>query len=251
MGHAVLLGALVARARVEGDEHGQRARARQRDPVDRQPVARDGGRLDARPSPAHDIQRAAGARSSGASTRGDCKTRCMQAFCSATAARPRYPPGPMPATDTLTAPQRRIAARASLAARARRAERQRRGAHAKPRRSAPPRARRPRHGRRVPRRLEALRARRRRPRARDVRGPPPGDGLPRRADRLGQVDDHAPADQGARADRRAHPRRRARPRRDRAQEGARTTGATSASSSRTSSCCRRARSTTTSPTRCR
>ena len=46
VGHPVLLGALVARARVERDEHGQRARARQADLVDRQPVRGDGGRCD-------------------------------------------------------------------------------------------------------------------------------------------------------------------------------------------------------------
>ena len=75
--------------------------------------------------------------------------------------------------------------------------------------------------------------------------------VPRRLDRLGQVDDHAPADQGARADRRA---RSASPAATSARSRAsrsRTTAATSAWSSRTSSCCRTARSTTTSPTRCR
>ena len=41
--HPVLLGALRARARVERHEHRQRAGARQRDAVDRQPVGRDRG----------------------------------------------------------------------------------------------------------------------------------------------------------------------------------------------------------------
>ncbi len=86
--------------------------------------------------------------------------------------------------------------------------------------ASPAAARPARHGGRVPRRVEALWARRRRLGARDVRRAPSGDGLPRRPDGLGQVDDHAPADQGARADRRAHPRGRARSVGDRAQEGA-------------------------------
>ena len=42
--HPVLLRALVARARVERHEHRQRARARQLDAVDRQPVRGDRGR---------------------------------------------------------------------------------------------------------------------------------------------------------------------------------------------------------------
>ena len=75
--------------------------------------------------------------------------------------------------------------------------------------------------------------------------------VPRRLDRLGQVDADAAADQGARADRRRDPRRRPRPRRDHAQEGAvlppqhrrRLPGLQAAA--------RTARSTTTSPTRCR
>ena len=46
---------------------------------------------------------------------------------------------------------------------------------------------------------------------RDLLDPPRRVRLPRRLDRLGQVDDHAPADQGARADRRRDPRRRPRP----------------------------------------
>ena len=49
VGHAVLLRALVARAGVERHEHRQRARARQRDAVDRQPVGRDGGRAGRSP----------------------------------------------------------------------------------------------------------------------------------------------------------------------------------------------------------
>ena len=71
------------------------------------------------------------------------------------------------------------------------------------------------------------------------------------SDRLGQVDGHAPADQGARADRGHDPRRRARPRTRSRASACRTTAATSAWSSRTSSCCRTAPCTTTSPTRCR
>ena len=69
--------------------------------------------------------------------------------------------------------------------------------------------------------------------------------------RLRQVDDDAAADQGDRADLRRDPRRRPRPRRRSRARRSRTTAATSAWSSRTTSCCRTARSTTTSPTRCR
>ena len=49
---------------------------------------------------------------------------------------------------------------------------------------------------------------RHRPRRRDVQRPPGRVRLPRRLDRLGQVDDHEPAHQGARRDRRHDPRRR-------------------------------------------
>jgi hypothetical protein len=87
--HAVLLGALVARARVESDEHRQRARARQRDAVDRQLVGRDGRRLDRWHRSAHDSQPRS-ARPCPRSGRfhaaprhvwgRSCKTRCMQAF---------------------------------------------------------------------------------------------------------------------------------------------------------------------------
>ena len=250
MRHPVLLGALVARARVEGDEHGQRARAGQRDAVDRQPVGRRRSSSGCSAIAPLTISARARPPSRRASARPNCKSRCMQGVLLGEAAVPRYPPGHVSDRQRLVAAgaDRR---RASCSPPARAPpRRQRRGAHAKPRHRRRPRAT-TRHGRRVPRRLQALRARRHRPRARDVRGAPPGDGLPRRPDRLGQVDDHAPADQGARADRRA---RSASPgatwRRSSARRSP-TTGATSASSSRTSSCCRRARCTTTSPTRCR
>ena len=52
VGHAVLLGALVAGPGVEGQEHRQRARARQLEAVQRHPVLGDGARAQARHSPA-------------------------------------------------------------------------------------------------------------------------------------------------------------------------------------------------------
>jgi hypothetical protein len=48
VGHAVLLGALVAGAGIEGDQHSQRSCAGQRDLVHGQPVFCDGGCLGAR-----------------------------------------------------------------------------------------------------------------------------------------------------------------------------------------------------------
>ena len=86
--------------------------------------------------------------------------------------------------------------------------------------AAPARRRRPRPGRRdrLPLGLEEVPERRHGPGGRDVRDPPGRVRLPRRLHRLGQVDDHAPADQGDRAQLRLDRRRRPRPRRDHAQE---------------------------------
>ena len=137
MRHAVLLGPLVARAGVEGDEHGQRARAGQRDAVDRQLV---GGTVVvwmlaiAR----HDIRRAA--RSALCRGRGGtANSPCMQALCRQGPCA-TVPLTAVRATDIVTAPQADRRTRRAPAACARRvAERQRRGAHAAPRRAVPPR----------------------------------------------------------------------------------------------------------------
>ncbi|CAA9514456.1 MAG: Cell-division-associated, ABC-transporter-like signaling protein FtsE, partial [uncultured Solirubrobacteraceae bacterium] len=72
-------------------------------------------------------------------------------------------------------------------------------------------------GRGVRRRLEDLRVRRSRPRACHLHDRPRRVRLPRRADRLGQVDDHAAADQGARAHLGNDQRGRQGPRQDRGQ----------------------------------
>ena len=86
--------------------------------------------------------------------------------------------------------------------------------------TAPARGRRPgaRRRRRLPLGLEEVPERRHGARGRHVRDPPGRVRLPRRLDRLGQVDDHAAADQGDRAELRLDRGRRPRPLRDHAQE---------------------------------
>ena len=142
-------------------------------------------------------------RRSAARRDGELQNQLHAGVLLGEAAGPRYPPGPCE-RPTQPPRRRRIARWASChCPRGLRSPSASAAARIPRRPAKAARARGPRHGRRVPRRLKALRAGRHRPGTRDVRDPPPGDGLPRRADRLGQVDDHAPADQGARADRRA------------------------------------------------
>ena len=86
--------------------------------------------------------------------------------------------------------------------------------------AAPARGRRPRarRGHRLPLGHQEVPERRHRARRRHLRRPPRRVRVPRRLHRLGQVDDHAPADQGDRADLRLDRRRRPRPLRDHARQ---------------------------------
>ena len=106
-------------------------------------------------------------------------------------------------------------------------------------------------GRRAARRLEGLRRRLGRAPARLDDDRPRRVRVPRRRDRLWQVDLHPPAAEGARGHRRRGPDRRASRCRRSSRRRCRSCAATSAPSSRTTSCSRTAPSTTTSPTRSR
>ena len=183
MGHPVLLGALGAGAGVERDQDRHRARALDRDPVQRRARSRGSDGLRDRQAPP---------RRSKSRLRLACKSPCRGRI----RGRSEMGLARLPRTLWLqlnhSIDTRRR--RESAAAGADRAPRGSGGRAGFP--TAPV-------GDRVPWRLQALFERRHRPRpghlldrARRLR-------VPRRLDRLGQVDRDASADQGARADRRA------------------------------------------------
>ena len=179
VGHAVLLGALGARAGLERDEDGHRARAGQVDPVQREAVG-EGGGVDLghgrQLAPAQD-RLAGGEPAGGAKYPAELAMAATERHIRRADAEPAAP-RPRVVGDPVARRRRRLAL----------------GLEEVPQRRH--RARRTRRSPIQPRRVR----------------------LPRRLDRLGQVDDHAAADQGDRADLRHDRGRRPRPVRDHAQE---------------------------------